>query len=31
MVDADMNSVKARLKGGIEALQLASSSGGMNL
>jgi GDPmannose 4,6-dehydratase len=31
MVEADMNSVKARLKGGIEALQLVSSSGGMNL
>jgi GDPmannose 4,6-dehydratase len=30
MVEQDMNSVQARLKGGIEALQLASASGGLN-
>ena len=30
MVEEDLHSVEARLKGGIEALQLASVSGGMN-
>ena len=30
MVEQDMNSVKARLKGGIEALQMAVVSGGLN-
>jgi len=30
MVEADMRSVEARLKGGIEALQLAADSGGPN-
>jgi GDPmannose 4,6-dehydratase len=30
MVEADMNSVQTRLKGGIEALQMALASGGMN-